>query len=57
MGQCWDAAPPAAPSAGCHVQPAEAIMPSSEEQWAGVLEVAKWALVKSAKLARTTSQA
>jgi hypothetical protein len=39
------------------VQPAEAIMPSSEEQWAGVLEVAKWALVKSAKLARTTSQA
>jgi hypothetical protein len=38
-------------SAGCHVQPAEAILPSSEEQWAGVLEVAKFALAKSAKIA------
>jgi hypothetical protein len=53
LGRC----PPRRAFAGCHVQPAEAIMPSSEEQWAGVLEVAKWALVKSAKLARTTSQA
>ena len=41
---------------GCHVQPPAAILPSSAEQWAGVLEIAKWSLAKAAKLARATSQ-
>ena len=36
---------------GCHVQPPAAIVPSSAEQWAGVLEVAKHAFAKSRKLA------
>lgn len=29
---------------GCHVQPPEAILPSSAEQYAGVLEAARWAM-------------
>ena len=41
---------------GCHVQPPEAILPSSEEQWAGVLEVAKFALAKAGKLAAAITQ-
>ena len=35
---------------GCHVQPPAAIVPSSSEQFAGVLEVAKYAVVKAKKL-------
>eukprot|EP01052_Picozoa_sp_SAG31_P004626 SAG31_NODE_194_length_20722_cov_19.854192_7_plen_105_part_00 len=37
---------------GCHVQPPGAIVPSSAEQFAGVLEVAKYVLLKSKKLSQ-----